>query len=55
MALEESNKRNEDDTITEVDGIHFLVADNQKYYFQNVKLDYVKTMFNMGEYKLLRV
>lgn len=51
LALAES--ANDDDTVTEVDGITFLVHANQEQYFNNVTLDYVKNMFGMGEFTLV--
>lgn len=53
LALEESTNSKED-TVTEVDGVKFVVHSSQSYYFDNVKLDYQKGMFG-GEYKLLNV
>jgi len=53
LALEESSNPN--DTITEVDGIKFIVDSNQSSYFQNAKLDYIKGMFGMGEFKIIHV
>jgi len=53
LALEESTNPN--DTVTEVEGIKFLVDSNQSAYFENVKLDYTKGAFGFGEYKLLKV
>lgn len=53
LALEESS--NPSDTVTEVEGIKFLVDSNQSSYFENVKLDFTKNMFGFGEYKLLNV
>jgi len=53
LALEESSKSN--DQVTEVDGIKFLINSSQSSYFENVKLDYTKGMFGMGEFKLVRV
>ena len=53
LALEESTN-SEEDTITEVDGVKFVVHSSQSYYFDSVKLDYQKGMFG-GEYKLSNV
>ena len=52
LALEESRKPNEDDTVTEVEGIHLLVSKDQLFYFTVVELDFRKNIFNSGEYKL---
>ena len=43
------------DEITEQDGIEFLVHERDKVYFDHVKIDYVKTLFGGGQFKLLRV
>lgn len=53
LALEEST--HEKDKVTEVDGVKFVIDENQAPYFNNVKLDYTKGMFGMGEYKLIRL
>lgn len=53
LALEESSS--ERDTITKIENIKFLIDDYQSYYFQNVKLDYVKNIFGFGEFTLLTV
>ncbi|HLR71857.1 MAG TPA: hypothetical protein VK085_10570 [Pseudogracilibacillus sp.] len=53
MALVESTKQN--DKVTEVDGMKFIVDSNQSPYFDNVKLDYTKNFFGLGEFKLLKV
>ncbi len=50
LALEEST--NKDDTVTEADGITFVVHSSQSYYFDDMTLDYKKGMFG-GEYTLL--
>lgn len=53
LALVESTKQN--DKVTEVDGMKFIVDSNQSPYFDNVKLDYTKNFFGLGEFKLLKV
>ncbi|HLR60720.1 MAG TPA: hypothetical protein VK094_09650 [Pseudogracilibacillus sp.] len=50
MALEESI--HEEDSITEVNGITFVIHLNQVYYFEDKTLDYKKSMFG-GGYTLL--
>lgn len=52
LALAES--ANEDDHVTEVDGIKFVIHQNQEQYFSNnVTLDFVRNMFGMGEFTLV--
>ncbi|WP_191126322.1 hypothetical protein [Cerasibacillus terrae] len=51
MALVESTNPN--DSVTEVDGIKFAVDKGQATYFENSKLDFVKSVFGFGEYKLV--
>lgn len=51
LALAESP--NDDDNVTEIDGVKFLVHANQEQYFKNVTLDFVKNMFGMGEFTLV--
>jgi len=53
LALVEST--NENDVITEIDGIHFVIDKSQSPYFNRVKLDYTKGLFGIGEYQLLNV
>lgn len=53
LALEESTHKN--DEVKEIDGIKFVIHKNQAPYFNQVKLDYTKNMFGIGEYTLLRV
>lgn len=53
LALEESSHPN--DQVTEIEGIKFIIASNQTPYFQDTKLDYIKGVFGMGEFKILRV
>jgi len=53
LALEES--ANSNDAVTEVDGINFLVDSNQSSYFDNVKLDYTKNLFGLGEFHILNM
>lgn len=53
LALEESSQPQ--DEMMEVDGIKFLVHANHLPYFNNVKLDYTKNLFGLGEYTLLKV
>lgn len=52
MALEESAHSN--DTITEIDGIRFIVAPVHEPYFRGVKLDYKKGFLGFGRYQLVR-
>ncbi len=51
LALVESTNPN--DSVTEVDGIKFAVDKGQATYFENSKLDFVKSVFGFGEYKLV--
>jgi len=53
LTLEESALEN--DEITEQSGIQFLVNERDKVYFENVKIDYIKTLFGGGQFKVLRV
>ncbi|WP_391559914.1 hypothetical protein [Robertmurraya sp.] len=53
LALEESALEN--DEITEQGGIQFLVNERDKVYFENVKIDFVKSLFGGGQFKVLRV
>jgi Fe-S cluster assembly iron-binding protein IscA len=53
LALEESAL--ESDEITEESGIQFLVNKRDKVYFENTKIDYVKTIFGGGQFKVIRV
>ena len=53
LALEESAL--ESDEITEQDGIQFLVNERDKVYFDNAKIDYIKTLFGGRQFKVLRV
>jgi uncharacterized protein YneR len=41
--------------VTEIDGIQFLVHEKDKVYFDESKIDYVRTLFGGGEFKVLRV
>ncbi|HLS34710.1 MAG TPA: hypothetical protein VK061_00565 [Bacillota bacterium] len=51
--MEESSNPN--DTVTEVDGVKFLVDKSQSSYFNNVKLDYTKNLFGLGEFQIVNV
>jgi Fe-S cluster assembly iron-binding protein IscA len=51
--LEESALEN--DEITDQDGIRFLVNERDQVYFNSVKIDYVKTLFGDGQFKVLHV
>ena len=53
LTLEESALEN--DEITEQDGIRFLINERDQVYFNDVKIDYVKTLFGGGQFKVLRV
>jgi Fe-S cluster assembly iron-binding protein IscA len=53
LTLEESAL--ETDEITEQDRIKFLVNERDKVYFEHVKIDYVKSLFGGGQFKVLRV
>jgi Fe-S cluster assembly iron-binding protein IscA len=53
LTLEESAL--DDDAVTEIEGIQFLVHEKDKVYFDEAKIDYVKTLFGGGEFKVLRV
>jgi Fe-S cluster assembly iron-binding protein IscA len=53
LALEESALEN--DEITEESGIQFLVNERDRVYFENTKIDYVKTLFGGGQFKVIRV
>lgn len=50
LALDEST--NSEDTVTEVDGVKFVIHSSQSYYFDNVQLDYKEGMFG-GGYRLV--
>jgi Fe-S cluster assembly iron-binding protein IscA len=41
--------------MTEIEGIQFLVHEIDKVYFEEAKIDYVKTVLGGGEFKVLRV
>ena len=51
LALVESVNPN--DSVTEIDGIKFVVDKGQAAYFENTKLDFVKSMFGFGEFRLV--
>jgi len=51
LALAEST--NEDDRVTEIDGIKFIIHANQQQYFENVTVDYVRNIFGLGEFTLV--
>lgn len=53
LALEESAL--ESDEITEISGIQFLVNTGDKVYFENAKIDYVKSLFGGGQFTVLQV
>lgn len=46
---------NENDTMSEIDGIKFLIASHQEPFFENVELDYTKGSFGLGEYIISRL
>jgi len=52
LALAES--ATEDDIVTKIDDITFLVHANQEQFFKDMTLDYVKSIFGMGEYTLVK-
>lgn len=39
--------------MTEENGIQFLVNEKDKVYFNNVKIDYVKSFFGGGQFKVI--
>lgn len=51
LALAES--ATDDDKVTEIDGIKFIIHANQQPYFANVTVDYVRNMFGLGEFTLV--
>lgn len=51
LALAEST--NQDDKVTEIDGIKFIIHANQQKYFANVTVDYVQNIFGLGEFTLV--
>lgn len=53
LALEESATVR--DKVTEIEGINFMFDVSQSSYFNNVKLDYTKNLFGMGQFQLLNV
>ncbi|WP_318507844.1 hypothetical protein [Bacillus sp. T3] len=53
MALEESALEN--DEITEISGIQFLVNERDKVYFDNAKIDFTNNLFGGGQFKVLKV
>jgi Fe-S cluster assembly iron-binding protein IscA len=53
LTLEESASEN--DEITEIDGIQFLVNERNQVYFANTKIDYTKNLFGGGQFKVLQV
>ena len=53
LALEESALEN--DEITEIDGIQFLVNERNQVYFASGKIDYIKSLFGGGQFKVLQV
>lgn len=53
LALEESALEN--DEIIEQDGISFLVHETSKPYFNNVKIDYTKTLLGGGQFIVLKL
>lgn len=53
LALEESALEN--DEVIEQDGILFLIHESNKPYFNQVKIDYVKTLFGGGQFIVLKV
>lgn len=53
LALEESALPS--DEVTEIGGIYFLVNERDQVYFDQAKIDYVKTLFGGGEFKVLQV
>ena len=53
LALEESAL--ETDKMTEQDGIQFLVNERDQVYFERTKIDYIKSLFGGGQFKVLQV
>lgn len=53
LTLEESAL--DTDEIFELDGIQFLVNERDQVYFNNVKIDYTKSIFGDGQFTILRV
>jgi Fe-S cluster assembly iron-binding protein IscA len=53
MTLEES--ANSNDNVTEIDGIKFVITDNQSIHFNNSKLDYIHNTMGFGEFKILKI
>lgn len=53
LALEESAQSN-DEVITE-DGVTFVISDRFNHYFENIKLDYAKSLFGGKQFQFLKV
>jgi len=53
LTLEESAL--DTDEIIEIDGIQFLINERDQVYFNNVKIDYTKSLFGGGQFTILRV
>jgi Fe-S cluster assembly iron-binding protein IscA len=41
--------------MTEQDGIQFLVNERDQVYFERTKIDYIKSLFGGGQFKVLQV
>jgi Fe-S cluster assembly iron-binding protein IscA len=37
------------------DGVTFVISDRFKHYFQNIKLDYARSMFGGRQFQFLKV
>lgn len=53
LALEESASDN--DLIMNEDGIQFLISEKDSVYFNNVKIDYIRTLLGDGQFQVLHV
>lgn len=53
LALEES--AGSDDQLIQVEDVKLLIEKRQTAYFDGCKLDYTKSFFGLGQYRLLRV
>ncbi|MFO1444974.1 hypothetical protein KDN24_17565 [Bacillus sp. Bva_UNVM-123] len=43
------------DRTFEIEGIPLLVSDREYVYFDHTKLDYVKNIFGIGNFQLLKI
>jgi len=50
LALDESNKDNEE--VTEIDGVKFIIERTQTTYFEKATLQFTKNMFGHKEFSI---